>query len=332
MKIQAHEIAMQSQHSFSKTELETSLSFSTICLQTQTEQETANVNVEELNPTEGFEAYNQPTMQTIYELIQSLLSMLQNKKNDTLDILNNDEQQSTTYHHMSLTQRFEENEKLDFSTTGIIQTDQGSINLDVNFSMSRSFIVENHLDIYSQFDPLVINLDGDIPDLSCDTFSFDLDNDGTCEQISSLGSRSGFLTLDKNADGIVNQGSELFGTLTGNGFEELKEYDEDNNNWIDENDSIFDKLQIWLKNGDENEKELVGLGEVGIGAIFLNSQTSEFTYKTQMNQTLGTMKSSGLFLNENGTVGNISQIDLAMRDTTKESNKEIEPFAQLLQA
>ena len=74
-------------------------------------------------------------------------------------------------------------------------------------------------------------------------------------------------------------------TISTLGFEELRAYDEDNNAWIDENDSIFDSLQVWLKNQDNDEKELVALGEVGIGAIFLNSQQSEFTYKTEMNQT-----------------------------------------------
>jgi hypothetical protein len=100
------------------------------------------------------------------------------------------------------------------------------------------------------------------------------------------------LAYDENADGIINQGSELCGTKTGDGFGELAEYDTDHNSWIDENDPIFDKLQIWLKNEQTKEKELVGLGEVGIGAIFLDYAQSEFTYKTSQNDILGQMKSS----------------------------------------
>ena len=102
-------------------------------------------------------------------------------------------------------------EKLEFKTMGVINTDYGSIDIDVEFSMSRSFIVENSIDITTAFDPLVINLDGKMPQLASTTFSFDLDNDGEKDQISNLSKGNGFLALDKNNDGEINQGSELFG-------------------------------------------------------------------------------------------------------------------------
>jgi len=64
----------------------------------------------------------------------------------------------------------------------------------------------------------------------------DLDANGVTEKISFVGSGGGFLALDKNSDGVVNDGRELFGAATGQGFKELAEYDSDNNNWINEND------------------------------------------------------------------------------------------------
>lgn len=84
---------------------------------------------------------------------------------------------------------------------------------------------------------------------------FDLDCDGKEEEISSLGKGSGFLALDKNGDGIINDGTELFGTKSGDGFADLAEYDEDGNGWIDEDDGIFSQLRIWTK----NEKERMSL-------------------------------------------------------------------------
>ncbi|MFT5659385.1 MAG: hypothetical protein ACI9TV_000001, partial [Sulfurimonas sp.] len=277
---------------------------------------------------------------TLDGIINNLIKMLQQRvSTDTAKPV--EEDNVNGYVRMSYMEKYEEHESLSFSTIGNIQTDKGSLDINLNFSMSRNFVVENNIDVYSAFDPLVINLDGAIPQLLDDTFSFDLDNDGKNDQISKLGSGSGFLALDKNKDGKVNQGSELFGTLTGNGFGELSAYDEDANSWIDENDSIFDSLQIWLKNEDKNEKELVGLGEVGIGAIYLNSESSEFTYKTAQNQTLGEMKSSGIFLHEDGRVGNVSQIDFAslknraVVDKAQEATEDTpskEHLATLLQA
>ena len=335
MKIESHEIAMQSQHTEYKSILESQMSFSTF-FDTTPPTELQNIEQAQIEEPKESDISNFFTdnMRTISEIIQNLIKMLQ----DRTSKISTDEEEVNGYTHLSFYEKYEEHESLDFSTIGEIKTDKGSLNINLNFSMSRSFIVENRIDVYSTFDPLVINLDGDIPNLSDDTFSFDLDNDGESEQISTLEAGSGFLALDKNLDGIINQGSELFGTLTGNGFGELSTYDDDKNNWIDENDSIFDKLQIWLKNEDTNEKELVGLGEVGIGAIFLDSQQSEFTYKTQTNQTLGEIKSCGIFLNENGSCGNISQIDFASRkaedtqDIAKINTSEPEPLAILLQA
>lgn len=306
MRIESYEIQMQSQHSISM-KFEKEISFSRML-----EVPKPKVDLDSIEP-QRYDANRNISdfMRTIDEIIRSLMSMLESKftqKREEVPVI-------------SIYQRYEEHESLSFSTIGHIKTDKGYLDINLNFNMSRDFVIENNIDIFDTFDPLVINLDGGLPSLSQDTFSFDLDNDGESDQISKLGAGNGFLALDKNGDGIINQGSELFGTISGNGFDELREYDLDGNNWIDENDSIFNKLQIWLKNEDDNERELVGLGEVGIGAIFLGSNSSEFTFKTSSNETLGVMKSCGIFLNENGSCGNISQIDFAKK-----------PLEELLQA
>jgi len=319
MKIQAHELGMNSQHTKYKSIMEEKLSFSTFFSFESLDELTQKSPLTTEAPSDRFSFFE---ANGINKIIQNLISMIQERvqKETPQDGKN---KVGTT--HLSYIERYEEFESLDFSTKGCVKTDKGDFELNLNFSMSRSFVVENRIDIYNAFDPLVINFDGEIPDLSQKTFSFDLDNDGEEDQISQLKRGNGFLALDRNEDGIVNQGSELFGTKTGNGFAELAEFDLDGNSWIDENDSIFNKLQIWLKNDESNEKELVGLGEVGIGAIYLNSAASEFSYKTEMNQTLGEMKSCGVFLNEDGSCGNVSQIDFSLQ-------KEPEHLAQLLKA
>ena len=68
------------------------------------------------------------------------------------------------------------------------------------------------------FDPLIVNIGSDTADVCDQTFKFDLDADGTEDEISMLGKGSGFLALDKNGDGKINDGSELFGTKSGDGF------------------------------------------------------------------------------------------------------------------
>jgi len=313
MKIESHNLNMQSQHLSYRSILKSELSFESFIydepMQLCQPKETDSIN------------QISDTFTTLNSIIQRLFQNLSKKLNQEISTSKND---AIGYTHISLYEKYEEFENVNFSTQGIVKTDKGELNLNLNFSMTRNFAVENKIDIYSEFDPLVINLNGEIPKLDSDTFNFDLDNDGETDQISKLKKGNGFLALDKNNDGDINNGSELFGTKSGDGFKDLKKYDNDNNDWIDENDSIFNKLRVWLK-GEDDTKELFALGEVGIGAIYLNSQQSNFTYKTSQNTILGDLKSSGIFLHEDGSVGNIAQIDFT-------THKSSEPLAELLGA
>lgn len=209
-----------------------------------------------------------------------------------------------------------ESEQTDFATQGKVVTASGKeINFQVEVSMSRSFYEEtaSFLDLSSikLTDPLVINLDTEVASVSDQKFYFDLDADGHQEQISRLNAGSGFLALDKNGDGIINDGSELFGTASGNGFADLAQYDQDGNGWIDEADEIFDKLLIWQK--DENGKDVLrGLGAAGVGAIYLGNVNTEFSLNSmEDNKTNAVVRQTGMFLYENGTAGTMQQIDMA---------------------
>ena len=126
---------------------------------------------------------------------------------------------------------------------------------------------------------------------------------------------SGFLALDKNGDGKINDGSELFGTRSGNGFADLAVYDEDGNGWIDENDEIFDKLRVWSKDKDGKDV-LKTLKEADVGAIYLGSTNSQFSLTDKKdNEVLGAVRSTGIYLKEStGMAGTVQQVDLANRE------------------
>ena len=216
-----------------------------------------------------------------------------------------------------------EQEDTGFSTVGTVRTKDGrEIHFNVNINMSRRceeyYREELNVAQFSLCDPLVINLDTDATELSDQTFYFDLDADGTEEEISML-KGSGYLALDKNGDGVINDGSELFGTQNGDGFADLAQYDEDGNGWIDENDSIWSKLKIWCK--DENGNDvLYKLSDKGVGAICLQNVSTDFTLQgnrnaqdgtTSANATNGMIRKTGIFLYENGNVGTVQHVDMA---------------------
>jgi hypothetical protein len=158
-------------------------------------------------------------------------------------------------------------------------------------------------------DPLVINFNGNAAQLSDQRFSFDLNSNGKTEQINSLQPGSGFLVLDKNNDGKVNNGSELFGPATGNGFSELAQYDTNRNGWIDGGDTVFNQLKVWTKNAD-GSNNLSNIASLGIGAISLQSASTPFDIKTASNKLLGSVLSTSVVINNDGTTGTAQQINL----------------------
>ena len=218
-----------------------------------------------------------------------------------------------------------ESESTAFSTTGIVKTADGrELNFNLDVSMSRSFsqytkeTVEN---VATFIDPLVINLNGNIAEVSDQKFYFDLDADGEEDLISKLCEDSGYLALDKNEDGEINDGSELFGATSGDGFRDLSDYDKDGNGWIDENDAIWDKLKIWVQDEQGNSK-LYSLKEQGVGAICLQSVSTQFTERGISGEVNAAIRNTGIFLYENGNVGTIQHLDLA-----KSNAEKIEKYA-----
>lgn len=208
-----------------------------------------------------------------------------------------------------------ENEKTEFFAEGIVRTADGQeIALSVQLNMSREFISTSNISVRAGDavkDPLVINFDGNAAELGKTKFMFDIDVDGKLDEISFVGPGSGFLALDKNGDGLINDGSELFGALSGDGFADLARYDEDGNGWIDENDTVFAKLLIWSR--DENGKDqLQSLQERNIGAIHLGQTATPFALKDDQNALHGLIRASGIYLGEDGSVGTVQQVDLVV--------------------
>ena len=211
---------------------------------------------------------------------------------------------------------YEETENVLYKSQGKVTTADGrEIQFNLELGMSRSFREYyqeeyNIAELQRVCDPLVINFDGSVASLSDQKFFFDIDADGKKDEISRLATGSGYLALDQNNDGIINDGSELFGPQSGDGFGDLAEYDEDGNGWIDENDSVWNKLKIWCQN-EKGESELYTLAQKGVGAICLQKASSNFALKNADNSDKGFIRSTGIFLYENGSVGTVQHLDLA---------------------
>lgn len=287
-----------------------------------------------------FKSYRTSAIPTIEERLESIRNLQQQTLNYLIRILfgkepaplktgneandtasnpaantSNGQTASTGGHYESF-YYYSEKETTCFQTTGTAITADGrELSFHISLEMSRSFteMASESIDFGQPrlCDPLVINLNTNVASVSDQKFFFDLDADGTEEEISMLDANSGYLALDNNNDGKINDGSELFGTQSGNGFKDLLTYDKDGNGWIDEADPIFSKLKIWTMDEDGNAT-LMDLKEAGVGAIYLGYENTEFSLKNAANQTNAVIQKTGMFLYEDGTSGTVQQMDLAV--------------------
>jgi hypothetical protein len=157
----------------------------------------------------------------------------------------------------------------------------------------------------------VLNFDGAAAQLSDQRFSFDLNGSGKQDSLALLAGGSGYLAIDRNGNGKIDSGRELFGPATNSGFGELSALDSDHNGWIDENDTAFKALRIWTPDA-KGSGTLETLAQRNVGAIALGSVRSPFDLRGNGNSNLGAIAASGLFLKEDGSVGSVQEINLTI--------------------
>ncbi len=201
-----------------------------------------------------------------------------------------------------------------FEASGTIRTADGKdINFSVGLSMSRSETETSSVSLRAgnaavSKDPLVINFGGNAASLTSQRFRFDLMGNGKDVDMPLLASGSGFLVLDAVGAGKVQSGRQLFGPASGDGFADLARYDSDGNGWIDEADPVFGRLGVWTPDA-EGGGDVASLGERGVGAVYLGRSATPFTLKDG-GAELGAVRSSGLWVSEDGAVGTVQQVDV----------------------
>ena len=154
------------------------------------------------------------------------------------------------------------------------QTTSLDVSIELSFE-STTIQVSNGQQMESS-DPIVLDLDGDGIELSSASkgVRFDLDADGRTEKMATATGGDGLLALDRNGNGVIDDGRELFGDQNGakNGFEELARFDSNLDGAIDSRDAVFDRLRVWADSnldGISQAGELLTLSNAGISSINL---------------------------------------------------------------
>jgi len=134
------------------------------------------------------------------------------------------------------------------------------------------------------YSPLILDLDGDGVETLGQNFyiHFDHDKNGFAERTGWVGADDGLLVLDRNGNGWIDNGSELFGNHSGtgpapaSGFAALAEFDSNLDGRIDASDTAFASLRVWKdanSNGLTDAGELLTLQQAGVGSLSLSYTT-----------------------------------------------------------
>ncbi|WP_261747853.1 calcium-binding protein [Pseudomonas citronellolis] len=207
-----------------------------------------------------------------------------------------------------------------------------SINNDVSGGFSSA------VNLVQRIDPLALDLDGDgLETLSIGSgVKFDFDGDGIKTGTGWVDRDDGFLVWDRNGNGQIDNGGELFGVdfiksdgkKATDGFDALRDLDSNNDGVFDAKDEQFDNLRIWQdlnQDGIAQANELKSLAEHNIVAINLDSS------KSSQNSNDNIISAIGSFIRDDGSTGEVNgnqslvgNLDLASNPFDREFTDQIQ--------
>lgn len=185
-------------------------------------------------------------------------------------------------HRLQNGQIYYPNERVSASFTAFMGDEPVHGNTECSATSATSTVSIHNTKVIT---PLIIDLDGDgVETIAVEQgVGFDIDADGNLDQTAWVAADDGLLVFDRNGDGQINDGSELFGqatakadgTTANDGFDALRDLDSDGNGVFDSADNDFSNVQVWQdKNSDgkAQEDELLNLEDIGLESINLNAE------------------------------------------------------------
>ncbi len=160
-------------------------------------------------------------------------------------------------------------------------------------------------------DPLALDLNGDGLHTTGIEHGvhFDIDADGHSDKVSFVSGGDAFLALDRNGNGLIDDGTELFGDQNGDahGFDALGRYDENGDGQIDNRDSIYQQLRLFTLDAAGRQR-LESLADAGIASLSLDYRDTA----TMLNR-YDSIAQSGSFTREDGSRGELGDLMLGFK-------------------
>ncbi|MBJ3591875.1 hypothetical protein JGC56_12125 [Salmonella enterica subsp. enterica serovar Saintpaul] len=164
--------------------------------------------------------------------------------------------------------------------------------------------------------PIILDLDGDGIETRAlqDGIFFDHDGNQFAENTGWAAVDDGLLVLDRNSNGVIDSGCELFGnnttlndgSLAKNGYQALQELDLNQDGMINAEDAAWQQLNVWQdRNGNAqvDDKELLTLEEAGIAVINTGYQNT-----TVIDEQGNAHKQTGTIIMQDGSIHNSADV------------------------
>ena len=199
------------------------------------------------------------------------------------------------------------------------------IALIIGFSKDSARITQNKMNCLEDCDPiatspLILDLDGDGVEADALAF-FDHEGDGWTELSRWANEDDGVLVWDKNNDGVINDGSELFGNNTvlangrkaAHGFAALADLDDNGDGVIDASDAAWTELRV-MRWTDDNNNDIKDDGEeslVTLDSLAIESLNTGFTNSDYVDESGNEHRQEGGYTktitNDDGTTETITR-------------------------
>ena len=183
---------------------------------------------------------------------------------------------------------------------------------------------------FHYYDPLVLDLDGDGIELvkanGWNGVQFDFNGDGIQSATGWVKADDGILVYDRNANGVIDDGSEIFGTdfyhLQNiiDGFSALSTLDSNKDNVINNQDIAFNQLKVWRdfnQDGTTQTGELFTLDELDIASLSLD------TGNTQNNTNKNAMGKYSTYTKTNGKQYRLADVNFEIDSVHSEYKEHI---------
>jgi hypothetical protein len=202
---------------------------------------------------------------------------------------------------------------LDYQMQGQFNINDKELSLNYNLSLSSKRTDYSKVEISAAAlkDPLLVQFGAQGLGNIIGQSSFAINQDNILDNLPIFSGDVGYLVYDKNNNQQADDGSELFGPKTGQGFAELAQLDSNKNGFIDVEDQQFEHLYLWQPSGENSQTEQwLSLKEAKIQAISLSAINTPFDFYDQQGEIQAQLRQSSFAISESGLGRGVHQVDV----------------------